>query len=98
MDVTVRSKSIAAAALGLAFGLAGAARADYSPAQLALFDTAHLANLNEPLLVDYAFSKSGSLEDGFTDKVLMTVTEILPDGRKNLSFQFFTGERREAAP
>ncbi len=78
---------------------AGLAAEDYSAAQAALFGTPHLQNVTRPLSLRYDFRRSGTQGQGFTDRVEATVTEVLPDGKKNLEFQFLTGEReRRFAP
>ena len=73
--------------------LAGLAAEGYSVAQTALFGTPHLQNVTRPLSLRYDFRRSGTQGEGFTDRVEATVTEVLPDGKKNLEFQFLTGVR-----
>lgn len=70
-----------------------AGNADYSPAQLALFDTPHLQNITGPATLDYAFTQREARGDSFEDSVKMTVTAVREDGRKDLKFQFLTGDR-----
>lgn len=84
-----------AAGIGLALACVSGAATEYSPAQSVLFDTPHLANISEPGTLRYEYRKSGSLEEGFVDSVDMVVTEVLPDGRKNLRFAFLTGKRQK---
>jgi len=68
---------------------------DYTKAQLALFATPHLANITEPVTLTYDFRRSAAKgEGGFEDLVKMTVTEVESDGRRNLSFEYLSGERR----
>jgi hypothetical protein len=77
-----------------AVGAAGAALAQgYSEAQRALFATPHLQNIAEPTALRYDFQQSGSQDDAFEDRVEVIVKEVLPNGKKNLEFQFLTGER-----
>ena len=73
--------------------LATWAAEDYSAAQTALFGTPHLQNVTRPLSLRYEFRQSGTQGEGFTDLVEATVTEVRPDGKKNVEFQFLTGER-----
>lgn len=88
-----------AAALLLSGGLAGqAAESGYSPAQIALFDTPHLANITQPLTIQYDFSRHGAGEEAVEDRVDVVVTEVLPEGRKNLEFDFLTGPRHRNFP
>lgn len=76
---------------------AGAAD-DFSPAERALFMTNQLANLKPPVTLNYRFSKSGSLEAGFDDKVAIKLR--VPDGGACCasSAEFLSGPRRLALP
>lgn len=88
-----------ALAAGLLAAPAGAAeRNDYTPAQLALFDTPHLKNISAPGTLFYDFRHSAAAGAGFDDRVELTVTEVRADGRKNLSVQYLSGERRRSFP
>jgi len=86
--------------LAIAAGLSGPSLAtgdgDYTQAQFALFNTPHLANITEPVTLTYDFRRSATEGEGggFEDLVKMTVTEVGTDGRRNLSFQYLSGERR----
>jgi hypothetical protein len=55
--------------------IVGAAQAaeNISPAEQALFVTNHLATLQPPATLSYSFRKSGSLEQGFEDKVAIAL-------------------------
>ena len=83
-----------AAVLLFASVVQGAEPNDWSPAQTLLFDTPHLENLTEPASLSYDFARRGSGDGDFADQVVMNVTEIQADGRKNLEFEFLSGERR----
>lgn len=89
-----------AAALLMSGGLAGnAAESDYSPAQIALFDTPHLANITKPLTIQYDFSRDGSDDDDvIKDHVDVIVTEVQADGRRDLEFDFLSGSRHRNYP
>ena len=63
-----------------------------SPAQVALFETPHLRNVNRAETLDYGFTREGP--GGFTDKVALHVRRVNPDGTKSLAFDYLTGERR----
>lgn len=80
----------------LSAGPASAASdADYTAAQLALFDTPHLKNITSPSTLAYDFQhRSGPAED-YDDKVEMIVTSVRPDGGKDLDFRYLTGERQQ---
>lgn len=67
-----------------------------SPAQTALFDTPHLANVTRPETLEYRFQQLGP--GGFTDRVDVTVAEIHPDGSKDLRFDFLTGDHHVVYP
>ncbi len=84
--------------------LCGAARAQapaddlrpLSPAQVALFETPHLRNVDRTETLDYGFTREGP--GGFTDKVALHVRQVNPDGTKSLAFDYLTGERRVRFP
>ncbi len=85
--------------------LCGPARADealredtrpLSPAQLALFETPHLRNVEHPETLDYGFVREGPA--GFTDRVAVHVRRVNPDGTKNLTFDYLTGEHQVKFP
>ncbi len=67
-----------------------------SPAQVALFETPHLRNVDHPETLDYGFHREGPA--GFADKVALHVTRVNPDGTKSLAFDYLTGERRVRFP
>ena len=67
-----------------------------SPAQVALFETPHLRNVDRAETLDYGFTREGP--GGFTDKVALHVRRVNPDGTKSLAFDYLTGERRVRFP
>ena len=67
-----------------------------SPAQVALFETPHLRNVDRAETLDYRFTREGP--GGFTDKVALHIRQVNPDGTKSLAFDYFTGERRVKFP
>ncbi len=75
-----------------------APEADYTTAQLALFDTPHLENITAPGTLLYDFRHSAKPSESFEDRVELTVTKIRADGRKNLSFRYLSGERQRPYP
>jgi hypothetical protein len=90
---------VLAAMLLLGGGLAGnVAEADYSPAQIALFDTPHLANIAQPMTIQYDFSRDGAGDETIKDHVDVIVTEVMADGRRNLEFDFLSGPRHRNFP
>lgn len=76
---------------------AGAAD-DFSPAERALFMTNQLASLKPPLTLTYRFSKSGSLEAGFEDKVAIKLRAQESGACCASSADFLSGPRRLALP
>jgi hypothetical protein len=76
----------------------GAAADDVSPAEKALFVTDHLGTLKPPTTLRYSFRKSGTLEPGFDDKVLVSL-RAQPDGRCcTAAAEFLSGSRRLTLP
>ena len=67
-----------------------------SPAQLALFETPHLRNVDHPETLDYGFVREGGA--GFTDKIELHVRQVNADGTKDLSFDYLTGEHHVQFP
>ncbi len=67
-----------------------------SPAQVALFETPHLRNVDRPETLEYGFTREGP--GGFTDTVAVHVRRVNPDGTKLLAFDYLTGERRVRFP
>lgn len=67
-----------------------------SPAQIALFETPHLRNVDHAETLDYNFSRDGAA--GFTDKIAIHVRKVNPDGTKSLSFDYLTGDRQVKFP
>ncbi len=60
-----------------------------SRAQIALFETPHLANIDHPETLIYRFTRQGP--DGFTDHVAEDIKLIHPNGTKYVMFNFLTG-------
>ena len=83
-------------ALGPAGPALSAGNTDYSPAQLALFDTPHLQNITGPATLDYRFEQREAKGDSFEDSIKMTVISVRDDGRKDLSVLLFSGKRERS--
>jgi hypothetical protein len=60
--------------------------------------TDQLKNIAQPGVLRYEFIKGGSLEEGFTDRVSLFITELKQDGTKVARVEFFTGERNLQVP
>jgi hypothetical protein len=67
----------------------------FSDAEARLWMSDHLKNITRPARLRYAFVKSGSFEEGFTDSVFLDVLSIHEDGSKDVNMQFFTGHRSQ---
>jgi len=67
-----------------------------SPAQIALFETPHLQNVNRAETLDYGIVREGGAD--FEDKVALHIRRVNPDGSKNLAFDYLTGERQVKFP
>jgi hypothetical protein len=68
----------------------------FNDAEIKLWLTDHLANIEKPLSLYYEFVKSGTLEEGFTDSVYLKILELNEDGSKNAMLDFFTAEKKQA--
>jgi hypothetical protein len=69
-----------------------------SEAETILWLGDQLKGLEQPSTLKYEFKKSGSLEEGFTDRVHFHITELLPEGMKKATVDFFTGQRHLFIP
>lgn len=69
---------------------------DYSPAERLLFMTPQLRGLQAPMLLRYAFDRSGSLEEPFSDSVTVALSSR-GDGRGCCDAKgvFLSGTRKE---
>jgi len=67
-----------------------------SPAQVALFETPHLRNVDRAETLDYGIVREGGAD--FRDKVALHIRRVNPDGSKNLAFDYLTGERQVKFP
>ncbi|MCG3201786.1 MAG: hypothetical protein NFCOHLIN_01656 [Gammaproteobacteria bacterium] len=69
-----------------------------SAAETLLWLGDQLKGVARPATLKYEFRKAGSLEEGFTDRVHLHVTELLPEGMKKATVDFFTGQRHLSIP
>lgn len=100
MTILIRAlPRLAAAALALATLAAPVLAAeDYSPAERALFMTNHLAGTKPPTTLRYSFSKAGSMEEGFEDKVAVKLKAAKGGKCCLAAAEFLSGERRLSLP
>jgi len=85
--------------LGLLAVLPAAGDPDARPlsaAQIALFETPHLKNIEHPGMLEYRYQRAGA--GGFTDRIAERVEKIHPDGTKYVGFDFLTGEHHVFFP
>jgi hypothetical protein len=71
---------------------------DVSAAERALFMTNHLARLRPPTSLHYTFRKSGSLEEGFEDKVTINLKAQADASCCTTAAEFLSGPRRVSLP
>ena len=71
---------------------------DYTPAQRLLYASNHLQSVGASEVLHYTFSRQGSLERPFDDKASMTVDAVRPDGKKNLTVDFLSGDHHIDMP
>jgi hypothetical protein len=69
-----------------------------SPAQIALFETPHLASIRKPLRLDYDFRREETGQPAVTDRISLEIRRVGEDGRHDVYPEFLTGERRIAYP
>ena len=70
------------------------AEQEVSDAEKRVFMTDHLKNVPGDATLSYRFSKSGSLEQNFQDKVTLTVKNPASGPGKNCHVDFLAGERQ----
>jgi len=71
---------------------------DFSQAERLLFMTNQLTQLKPPMTLRYTFRKSGSMEEGFEDKVSIDLTRQADGGCCTSKGEFLTGARRLNLP
>ncbi len=65
---------------------------EFSRAEKMMFVDEHLRNIDKPETLKYEFVKTGSLEDGFKDRIILKITRLQDDGSRAAEVDFFTGE------
>jgi hypothetical protein len=87
---------IALLAIAALFGWPPSGRAadehPLSPAQIALFESDHLAAIKHPATLDYAFRHDGT--EPYEDRVAIVLGKVHDDGSKDVSVEFLTGEHQ----
>jgi hypothetical protein len=71
---------------------------DFSPAERLLFMTPQLQTLQAPTQLLYTFSKTGSLEEAFTDRVTVALSARAEGGCCDAKGAFLSGARKVQVP
>jgi hypothetical protein len=71
---------------------------DFSPAERLLFMTPQLQTLQAPTQLLYTFSKTGSLEEAFTDRVTVALSARAEGGCCDAKGAFLSGARKVQMP
>jgi len=66
----------------------------FSEVNNALFDKAHLKNINEESILHYTYKKNHFTDGTREDTIDMVVTNLRNTGRKDTHFEFFTAENK----
>jgi hypothetical protein len=100
IQLVPRCRSACAAVLILVGSAAAAADAPPAPglneAQRLVFMNDSLRDLSAGSVLIYDFSHKDKETKGFSDRVKLTVTRVLGDGKRDLTFDFLTGNRHVA--
>ena len=78
--------------------LAQSDKQDYSAAERLLFMTNQMSSVKSPASIRYSFRKSGSLEDGFEDNVVLSTARQADGTCCVANTDFFTGSRKLPLP
>jgi opacity protein-like surface antigen len=95
----IEMKRLAACLAGIVLATlapAAAAAQPVSQAETMLFETDHLERVQAPAALLYAFRKTSNVEPGFSDDVRLDLAES--KGKKKVSLQFLSGERKRDIP
>lgn len=72
--------------------------AQFSEAERLLWLDEHFRAVDAPLTLTYSFTRSGSYDVGFEDRVRLNLGSRNPDGSYTANLEFFTGERQQYVP
>lgn len=64
----------------------------FSEVNNVLFDKSHMKNIEQPGTITYNYKKESFVEDSRDDHVQVMVSNIRNTGRRDIAFEFFTGE------
>jgi hypothetical protein len=85
------SVGMVVAALAAALSSARADDPPLSPAQIALFQTEHLRDIAQPMVLEYAFHHHGGPGGDFDDTVTADIRELHGDGGRDVWIDFLSG-------
>ncbi len=90
-----RSRIITLAAILLfspmAFSAGRTPPAELNQAQLLIFYKDHLQGVTKGSRIDYGFSSATKDADSYSDKIEVTVTDVVAEGKRNMEFNFLSG-------
>ena len=69
-----------------------------TPAQKLIYDRPHLSNTAAGQSIRYRYASRMGTAEVVVDRVLLTITKILPDDRRDVAVDFLSAERRMALP
>lgn len=90
--ITFNALLLVAAAMGSWSPTRAAEAPPLSAAQVALFESDHLAEIRRPGTLDYIFRHDGS--EPYDDTIALVLREVHDDGSKDVSVEFLSGDRR----
>ncbi len=92
MAIAFGALPFVAAVIGLQPSSSAADERPLSAAQIALFESDHLAGIRSPATLDYTFHRDG--REPYEDSVAIVLREVHDDGSKDVWVEFLTGEHR----
>ena len=72
--------------------------AELNPAQVLIYETSHLAGTDAGDELRYAWTQTGGVGGALEDRATLTVDAAREDGRRDVTLDFLTGERRLELP
>ena len=71
---------------------------ELNAAQVLIYDTPHLAGTDAGQEIAYAWTETGGADGALEDRATLEVTAAHEDGRRDVTLDFLTGERRLELP
>jgi hypothetical protein len=94
----LRAVGVLLAFLAMTYPVGAEEAAPLSPAQVALFETPHLAAIHAPLDLEYRYLHEEDGRATVEDRITLEVRAVRDDGRHDVYPDFLTGERHVAFP